>query len=411
MDTAQEIDNLPPSEALLWFYKEKLERSDAFYHDFELQLDRCKVTQNEYIRTQLELQQRLVEMAELQTTLQKTQEALIQEKQRVFELSKENDGLKIRELEDRKKARYLLSVIKRLESDGSVEYTPASVSRTKRARLDNSYYHSPNPKASPMVSPLSDEMDSIQLQHRAQSLQLRVESLESQLVDQKTHFERLNHNIATQNTNLTQRESLRTKRDAEALQLSREKYLKIHGFYTDNLKEVLKLRKQMDQSDNAQQLEVTRLNSQRTKLESQLSSAEGKLRSIHKTLIGQFESTIADLQRRLEQTNQELLSTQKDQTKTESRLSNKVESLTGQLERIKSSFQSYKTRMYLEVEGSITDCASLYRNLVGHQQVILKQDIPNECAATLLQSTEEYSSRIDRVIQDLNRLKQRCLEK
>lgn len=63
-------------------------------------------------KTQWELRQREEEIAELQKALSDMQVYLFQEREHVLRLYAENDRLKIRELEDRKKIQHLLSLSK-----------------------------------------------------------------------------------------------------------------------------------------------------------------------------------------------------------------------------------------------------------------------------------------------------------
>uniref|UniRef100_A0A8B9GJV7 Uncharacterized protein n=1 Tax=Amazona collaria TaxID=241587 RepID=A0A8B9GJV7_9PSIT len=62
-------------------------------------------------KLQWEIRQREEEIAELQKALSDMQVYLFQEKEHVLRLYSENDRLKIRELEDRKKIQYLLALV------------------------------------------------------------------------------------------------------------------------------------------------------------------------------------------------------------------------------------------------------------------------------------------------------------
>ncbi|KAJ1924921.1 hypothetical protein IWQ60_004901 [Tieghemiomyces parasiticus] len=411
--------------------------ADAFYTEFEKQLERCKLVQDDFRKTQLDLQQRLVELAELQNALQKNQETLMAEKQRTFELAKENDQLKVRELEDRKKIRYLLSLAqsKPVRRTERPEETTSS-DTCKRARLETGAdVNGGHTRKRPVPVAGDEGIDIHTLQITNQGLQLKVNALETQLVEQKAYYERLNTTLANQSTLLTQQETLRARRDAQALALSGEKYHQIHRFYTDNLKELLHLRQEKEKVETEHHQAARALEAECKTLRSRMVHAEGELRStqkltpltalsrdfvlchiiqsdqtVERKVSAHFEATIIDLQRRLELASQELLSTKREETRNQTRYTQKIDSLNQQVERTKTSFQAYRTRMYLELEGLITDCASLLRRLVSHQQTVLRLDIPNESASVLLRSAEDHSSRIDKLVQDLGRLKQRCLD-
>ncbi|KAJ1972164.1 hypothetical protein H4R34_005498 [Dimargaris verticillata] len=88
----------------------------------------------------------------------------------------------------------------------------------------------------------------------------------------------------------------------------------------------------------------------------------------------------------------------------------RIRSLSGQVERSKGSFRSYRTRMCLEIEGVVTDCASLLRKLTVLEQTVLKLDISNANATLVLQAVEDLGNRASRLTQELNRVKGRCLD-
>ncbi|KAJ1654785.1 hypothetical protein IWQ61_005350 [Dispira simplex] len=428
MNLAKEIDDLPPSQELVQFYREKLENTQSTFAELSLQVDHCKVVQKDYQTLHTELQERLVELAELQNVLQKTQEALLAEKQKVFALQKENDTLKVQELEDRKKMRYLISRAQGLQWIPSLhrnEFDAESLPFTKKRT------HVPQDKESTTKTPrtlnggevttariypqasLDDASDPVLTEVSREALRLKVKALEAQLEEQRSSYEKLNQNLATQNTLLTQREADRTQQEAEASQALMQKYHQIHGFYTDNLKDVLYLRRQKDQTETSYRQQLLVLETNVNHLTERLNQSEDRFKSTQRTaereLTQRYETTVNRLQKSLDRSNAELVQLKEETAETERKLSDRVQSLTIQAERHKSSFQSYRTRLYLEIEGCVTDCAALLRKLTLYQQTILRLSITNDQATTLLQGVEDFTNGVDRTIQELNRLKQRCM--
>lgn len=86
----------------------------SIFSSFVLDLGKVFVSffSNFQHKTQWELRQREEEIAELQKALSDMQVYLFQEREHVLRLYAENDRLKIRELEDRKKIQHLLSLSK-----------------------------------------------------------------------------------------------------------------------------------------------------------------------------------------------------------------------------------------------------------------------------------------------------------
>uniref|UniRef100_A0A8C3JQA8 Coiled-coil domain containing 77 n=1 Tax=Calidris pygmaea TaxID=425635 RepID=A0A8C3JQA8_9CHAR len=102
---------LRPSRELLEYYRKKIADFDEEYEDLVKRLERYKETYDEQNKLQQEVHQREEEIAELQKALSDMQVYLFQEREHVLRLYSENDRLKIRELEDRKKIQHLLALV------------------------------------------------------------------------------------------------------------------------------------------------------------------------------------------------------------------------------------------------------------------------------------------------------------
>ncbi|KFQ37751.1 Coiled-coil domain-containing protein 77, partial [Mesitornis unicolor] len=111
---------LRPSRELLEYYRKKIADFDEEHEDLVKRLERYKETYDEQHKLQWEVRQREEEIAELQKALSDMQVYLFQEREHVLRLYSENDRLKIRELQDRKKIQHLLALV---ETDkGEVTY-------------------------------------------------------------------------------------------------------------------------------------------------------------------------------------------------------------------------------------------------------------------------------------------------
>lgn len=102
---------LRPSRELLEYYRKKIADFDEEHEDLVKRLERYKETYDEQHKLQWEVHQREEEIAELQKALSDMQVYLFQEREHVLRLYSENDRLKIRELEDRKKIQHLLALV------------------------------------------------------------------------------------------------------------------------------------------------------------------------------------------------------------------------------------------------------------------------------------------------------------
>ncbi|KAK9516924.1 hypothetical protein VZT92_024830 [Zoarces viviparus] len=102
---------LRPSRELLEFYREKIAQFDGEHEDLLQMLDKYKGITDDQHKLQWEVRQRDGEIAELQNALSDMQVYLFQEREQSLRLYAENDRLKIRELEDRKKIQHLLALV------------------------------------------------------------------------------------------------------------------------------------------------------------------------------------------------------------------------------------------------------------------------------------------------------------
>ncbi|KFO82951.1 Coiled-coil domain-containing protein 77, partial [Buceros rhinoceros silvestris] len=184
---------LRPSRELLEFYRKKIADFDEEHEDLVKRLERCKEMCDEQHKLQWEVCQREEEIAELQKALSDMQVCLFQEREHVLRLNSENDRLKIRELEDRKKIQYLLALVGM--DKGEVTYfhkepphkassisLPAK-SRESHERSDASRTGMKRSTSKPAVEVEKPESPE-RYQRNNQTLLLQVEALQAQLEEQ-----------------------------------------------------------------------------------------------------------------------------------------------------------------------------------------------------------------------------------
>ncbi|XP_072915004.1 coiled-coil domain-containing protein 77 isoform X3 [Hemitrygon akajei] len=102
---------LRPSRELLEYYRKKIAQFDEEHENLMGKLEKYKATYEEQHKLQWEIRQREEEIEELQKALSDMQVYLFQEREHALRLYAENDRLKIRELEDRKKIQHLLTLV------------------------------------------------------------------------------------------------------------------------------------------------------------------------------------------------------------------------------------------------------------------------------------------------------------
>jgi len=110
-EVKSEIEKLPLSQELLQYYKEKLENFEKDYEQAVKLMDGCRVSHEEYFNLTRELQKKTKEVTNLQKLLSDAQLAIFDERKELLKVLAENDALKIQEVKDRRKIRYLLGLV------------------------------------------------------------------------------------------------------------------------------------------------------------------------------------------------------------------------------------------------------------------------------------------------------------
>ncbi|BFZ10487.1 hypothetical protein BsWGS_13526 [Bradybaena similaris] len=256
-DINERLGYLRPSRELLEFYRKKIAEYDDEHDQLVCKLEEYKVTYEEQHTLQWELRQREEEIVELQKALSDMQVYLFQEREHVLRLYAENDRLKIRELEDKKKIQKLLALGGTTGSEVTYFFKepPARAiveqkfkPRTHSANVNNSAVPistSSNVKgkktAAEKRSPLT-ELPEERLANENEMLTLQVKSLQAQLAEQtKLAKDQLEALLEDRRVKEEEYETRRL-RDEEKIRTLTEKLHKTQDLLYDSTKDFLELR-------------------------------------------------------------------------------------------------------------------------------------------------------------------------
>ncbi|XP_026167376.1 coiled-coil domain-containing protein 77 isoform X2 [Mastacembelus armatus] len=190
---------LRPSRELLEFYRQKIAQFDSEHEELLQMLEKYRGITEDQHKLQWEVRQREGEISELQNALSDMQVYLFQEREQSLRLYAENDRLKIRELEDRKKIQHLLALVG--PDAGEITYfhrePPHKVTITQRlpeSRLDENLSLRPTKlrpsitkKESSRRTKSTDGINGESLEkykNDNQTLLLQVEALQAQMEEQ-----------------------------------------------------------------------------------------------------------------------------------------------------------------------------------------------------------------------------------
>ncbi|XP_062858856.1 coiled-coil domain-containing protein 77 [Trichomycterus rosablanca] len=204
-ETKQDVDSplppiserlayLRPSRELLEFYRQKLAQFNGEHDDLVQLLEKYKSTSEDQHKLQWEVRQREEEIAELQKALSDMQVYLFQEREQALRLYAENDRLKIRELEDRKKIQHLLALVG--PDTGEITYFhrepphKVTIPQKKLSPRAQEFGKVAKPRpgsskeGSKNLSKNGNDTNSQQYKKDNQTLLLQVEALQAQLEEQ-----------------------------------------------------------------------------------------------------------------------------------------------------------------------------------------------------------------------------------
>ncbi|KAJ3008203.1 Coiled-coil domain-containing protein 77 [Thoreauomyces humboldtii] len=155
------------------------ERCEQDYVDAQGHLDAIRLQHEDVHRAQWEAHQRAAEVAQLQKELADAKLNLFEEKRNVLNLLAETDNLKVQELKDRKKIRYLLNAGDRGEESETTYFRDRLDKRVVRGaddapRVEKHILNNQPPPVADIVN-LPDEVE---------ALRLTVAALRTQLSEQ-----------------------------------------------------------------------------------------------------------------------------------------------------------------------------------------------------------------------------------
>lgn len=259
---------LRPSRELLEYYRKKIADFDEEHEDLVKRLERYKETYDEQHKLQWEVHQREEEIAELQKALSDMQVYLFQEREHVLRLYSENDRLKIRELEDRKKIQHLLALVG--TDAGEVTYfhkePPHKVTvlqRPARSRDSHDGKDSSGTGTKRSTSKQAGKGDIHESPERYQrdnqTLLLQVEALQAQ-IEEQTQLSKEQLQALLEDRRIHMEEAqLQHQRDQDKIKTLTDKLNKTQNLLYESTRDFLQLKSDVRASEKAWMVEKENL--------------------------------------------------------------------------------------------------------------------------------------------------------
>ncbi|XP_060602572.1 coiled-coil domain-containing protein 77-like isoform X2 [Ruditapes philippinarum] len=436
----ERLGHLRPSRELLEYYRKKIAEYDEEHEGLVSKLEEYKVTYEEQHKMQWELRQREEEIVELQKALSDMQIYLFQEREHVLRLYAENDRLKIRELEDKKKIQQLLALSG--TPDHEITYfhkePPAKAvveqkapKRPQSANLQNKKDGKKQTQGSAKSSVALSADD--KYHHDNQALTLQVESLQSQIQEQaKLAKEQVQALIEDRRVKEEELET-RRQRDEAKIHTLTEKLHKTQDLLYESTKDFLELRyqgrghernwmaekdkllrdlDQCKQQMNRNNIKEDILNSSnlyenRSHYIEELKSLEYQLQQSQK-LSEMYREQVIQLE-------DELSRIREEGDVTRDIFKDRGEKMSKRLKLMNQRYQDLERRRNLEVEGFKTDIKNLRTRLKEVERQLYKVTIgfsedmdvkrPDDLDMQILRNIRATSGRSKKMVGELKNLK------
>uniref|UniRef100_A0A2D4JI91 Coiled-coil domain-containing protein 77 n=1 Tax=Micrurus lemniscatus lemniscatus TaxID=129467 RepID=A0A2D4JI91_MICLE len=241
---------LRPSRELLEYYRKKIAEFDEEHEELVKRLEIYKASYDEQHKIQWEMRQREEEIAELQKALSDMQVYLFQEREHVLRLYSENDRLKIRELEDRKKIQHLLALLG--TDNGEITYfhqeppNKVTIYQELTKKRDShekcgKYTSIKDFKSSALKNGENPESAN-RYQRDNQTLLLQVESFQAQLQEQTRLSKEQTEALLEDRRIRNEEAQVQHQRDQEKIKDITEKYHKAQNLLYESTKDFLQVK-------------------------------------------------------------------------------------------------------------------------------------------------------------------------
>ncbi|KAK2866848.1 hypothetical protein QQF64_022478 [Cirrhinus molitorella] len=440
---SERLAYLRPSRELLEFYRQKVAQFDGEHDELLQMLEKYRSTAEEQHKLQWEVRQREEEIAELQNALGDMQVYLFQEREQALRLYAENDRLKIRELEDRKKIQHLLALVG--PDPGEITYfhrePPHKVTVPQR-KVQLGLHEEPkvvkprpvSVKGSKKSAKGEDATSSEQYKRDNQTLLLQVEALQAQLEEQ-TRVAKEQVEALLEDRRIHQEErQVQHQRDQDRITALTDKLQRTQSLLYESTRDFLQLRFESRAHEKSWMLEKDRLlrelDSCQERLREERSFPERtQPQSEDALLISQpkhetsqtHREEIRALQEELKQAHKLAdmyrdqcvnLETDLSQIREEGDVGREIfkersDKMAKRLQLVTQRYEALEKRRAMEVEGFKTDIKHLRQKVKDVEKHLLKLTLnvgPNQDLA-ILHEVRQTNSRTVKVQNELKNLR------
>uniref|UniRef100_A0A3Q3XFM6 Uncharacterized protein n=1 Tax=Mola mola TaxID=94237 RepID=A0A3Q3XFM6_MOLML len=356
---------LHPSRELLEFYRQKIAQFDGEHEELLQMLEKYKAITDDQHKLQWDTCKRESEIAQLQNALSDMQVYLFQEREQSLRLYAENDRLKIRELEDRKKIQHLLALVG--TDAGEITYfhrePPHKSSRRKKSAEGQN----------------GESLE--QYKNDNKTLLLQVEALQAQMEEQTRLAKEQVEALLEDRRIKTQEAQAQRTRDQERISTLTDKLQQTQNLLYESTKDFLQLKFDTRTHEKSWMA-----------IQEDLKQAH-RLAEMYREQCVTLETELAQI-REEGDVGREIFKERSDK-------------MAKRLQRMTQRYEALEKRRAMEVEGFKTDLKQLRQKFKDVEKQLLKATLaigPNQDLA-ILQEVHQTNTRTKKVQSELMALK------
>ncbi|XP_040828132.1 coiled-coil domain-containing protein 77 [Ochotona curzoniae] len=393
---------LCPSQELLAYYQKKMAECETENEDLLKKLELYREACEGQHKLEWDLQQREEEIAELQKALSDMQLCLYQEREHVLRLYSENDRLRIRELEDKKKIQNLLALVG--TDTGEVTYfykePPHKVSIFQKTiqtvgvgEQNGSSASTADPKVNKKRPAVREKEESSEQNHRdLQTLTLQVEALQAQLEEQTKLSKDQVEGLMEDRRIRTEEIQLQHQRNQDRIKELTQNLHQTHELLYESTKDFLQLRFENQSKEKEWMLEKDRLLSKIKEYRAQCKKKEDKVGKVlpvfhdghhpQNEYIKSLKDKLAQEQKLSTMYQEQCISLEEELARLREEegvrmeiFKDRTNKMGKRLQVMTRRYEALEHRRVLEVEGFKTDIKALRQRLKDLEQMLYKATV------------------------------------
>ncbi|XP_006891439.1 PREDICTED: coiled-coil domain-containing protein 77 [Elephantulus edwardii] len=422
---------LCPSQELLEYFQKKMSECETENEDVLKKLELYKEACEGQHKLECDLQQKEEEVAELQKALSDMQICLFQEREHVLRLYSENDRLRIREVEDKKKIQSLLALVG--TDTGEVTYfykePPHKVTIPQKGiqtgnlcqQNESSTLKTVN-KGRPAVREKEERVE--QYQRDVQILKLQVEALQAQLEEQAKHSREQVEGLMEDRRIRIEEIQVQHQRNQEKVKELTKSLHHTQDLLYESTKDFLQLRLENQHKENSWMLEKDYLISKIKQCRVQCKKKEDKAgkvwpvghQSHHKQneyikilkdKLVQEKKLSSMYQEQCIALEEELARIREEEGMRREIFKDRTNKMGRRLQVMTKRYEALENRRILEVEGFKTDIRSLRQKLKDLEQMLYKTTlkVQTDQDLAMLCEVRDSNKRAHKIQGELKNLK------